>query len=243
MKTLALIQARMASSRLPGKVLMKLGSGSVLARVVRRVQRARLVDEVVVATTIDSSDDSIVEECELEKVRVARGSEDDVLDRYYQAARELMASTVVRITADCPLIDPTLIDDVVLEFQRQLPDYASNTLVRTYPRGLDTEVFSIDALARAWQDARQPWERAHVTPFLYQHPEMFRLVSVCSDHDHSGCRWTLDTPEDYEFLREVYLCFEDRTDFSWRDVLDLLQREPRLSLINANSSQKDLHEG
>jgi spore coat polysaccharide biosynthesis protein SpsF len=243
MKTLALIQARMGSSRLPGKALMKLGSSSVLAKVVRRVQQARLVDEVVVATTIQRSDDSIVEECEVEKVTVIRGSEDDVLDRYYQAARELKASTVVRITADCPLIDPTLIDDVVLEFERQLPDYASNTLVRTYPRGLDTEVFSIDALARAWHDARQPWERAHVTPFLYQHPEMFRLISVCSDRDYSKCRWTLDTPEDYEFLREVYLCLEDRTDFSWRDVLDLLRREPRLSLINANSSQKDLYEG
>ena len=243
MKTVALIQARMASSRLPGKVLMKLGSSSVLSKVVCRVRRARLVDEVVVATSTERGDDSIVEACELEKVTVTRGREDDVLDRYYEAAQKLQASTIVRITADCPLIDPALIDDVVFAFQQQSPDYASNTLVRTFPRGLDTEVLSFDALERVWRDAKQPWERAHVTSFLYQHPEIFRLVSVRLDHDYSGYRWTLDTPEDYEFLREVYLRLEAKTDFSWRDVLALLEREPRLSLINANSRQKAMHEG
>jgi spore coat polysaccharide biosynthesis protein SpsF len=201
------------------------------------------VDDVVVATTTERRDDSIVEECERQRVTVTRGNEADVLDRYYQAARQLQASTIVRITADCPLIDAALIDDVVLTFQRQSPDYASNTLVRTYPRGLDTEVFSFDALERAWRNARQAWERAHVTPFLYRHPEIFKLVSVRSDHDYSACRWTLDKPEDYEFLREVYLRLEGKVAFSWRDVLDLLQREPRLSLINAKSRQKNLHEG
>lgn len=243
MKTVALIQARMASSRLPGKVLMKLGSTSVLSRVVCRARRARLVDEVVVATTTETGDDSIVEECKRQRVTVTRGREDDVLDRYYEAARQVQASTIVRITADCPLIDATLIDDVALAFQRQSPDYASNTLVRTYPRGLDTEVLSFEALERAWRDAKQPWERAHVTPFLYRHPEIFRLVSVRSDHDYSRHRWTLDTPEDYEFLREVYARLEGRVDFSWRDVLDILQGEPGLSLINANSRQKKLEEG
>lgn len=243
MRTVAVIQARMASSRLSGKVLMRLGLSSVLLNVVRRVERSRLIDEVVVATTTERADEAIFEECERHNVISVRGSEHDVLDRYYQAACARQASSVVRITADCPLIDPDLIDDVVRAFQSDYPDYASNTRVRTYPRGLDVEVFSFEALERAWHDAKQPWERAHVTPFLYQHPEIFRLVSVCSNHDYSQYRWTLDTPEDYEFVRQLYARLKARTDFSWRDVLDVLKREPGLSCINANVSQKELQEG
>ena len=241
MKTVALVQARMTSSRLPGKVLMELSGRSVLSNVIRRVKRARFVDEVMVATTVSESDDPIVEEAQTEMVGVFRGSEQDVLGRYYDAARGVEAEIIVRITADCPLIEPVLIDDVILAYQRELPDYASNTLVRTYPRGLDVEVLSFTTLEQAWKDAREPWQRAHVTPYVYGHPEMFRLLSVHADENYSRYRWTLDTADDYQFLCALGSRLEI-DDCSWRDIIALLEREPELCLINATSRQKKLQE-
>lgn len=231
----------MGSTRLPGKVLMDLGGGAVLARVVQRVRRSVLAQEIVVATTVSEKDDALVAECDRIKVRYFRGSENDVLDRYYQCAESCTANTVIRLTADCPLIDPELVDTTIQAFLKGPCDYASNALVPTYPRGLDVEVFTMDALHRAWSAARKPYEREHVTPCLYEHPELFRLVSVKVDADYSRYRWTLDTLEDLELVRTIYASFGNRDDFGWREVLRLMQSQPRLAQINAHVIQKAVH--
>ena len=238
MKIVAIVQARMGSSRLPGKVLQDLGGQSMLSRVVTRLRASRLIGEIVVATTSHSKDDSIVEECSRYSVPFSRGDEDDVLDRYYRAAESNEADIVVRITSDCPLIDPTVTDKTIQDFLQARPDYASNTINRTYPRGLDTEVISWNALARAWREARVPYEREHVTPYIIEHRKEFKLLAVTGDQDYSSYRWTVDTPEDLAFVRAVYSRFLMEALFSWRDVLDLLEREPELADLNRSVVQK-----
>jgi spore coat polysaccharide biosynthesis protein SpsF len=242
-KVVAIVQARMGSTRLPGKVLKDLEGETVLTRVVQRVRRARLIDEVLIATTNEPADNAIVEECERCFVPVFRGDESDVLDRYYRAALACRAAVIVRITSDCPLIDPDITDKTIAAFLDARPDYASNALVRTYPRGLDTEVMTLEALERAWRDAGEPYQRAHVTPYIYQHPDAFTVLPVTGDADYSGHRWTLDTPEDLAFIRAIYARVEDRYNFGWRDVLGILDREPELAEMNRMVLQKAVHEG
>ena len=247
MNVVAIIQARMGSTRLPGKVLTDLGGESMLARVVRRVRRATSLGQTVVAATESEADDPISRECERLGVALFRGSELDVLDRFYQAARRFSAAAVVRITSDCPLIDPGVIDRVVGAYLDWQPDYASNVLRRTYPRGLDAEVVSLEALERAWHEASEPYRRVHVTPFVYQHPEWFRLLSLtCGPEpmrDASRLRWTVDTAEDLGLVREIYRRFGGEDTFGWTDVLDLLERDPSLVELNRAVQQKALHEG
>jgi spore coat polysaccharide biosynthesis protein SpsF len=242
MTTLAIIQARMGSSRLPGKVLMDLGGVTVLARVVHRLERSEQISTIVVATTSASADEAIVNECERLQVPCFRGAEDDVLDRYYWAARSYPADAVVRITSDCPLIDPELVDETIRVFKDENADYASNVFPRTYPRGLDTEAFTSAALEHAWREARDMYEREHVTPYLYEHPRTFRLASARGDVDHSHFRWTLDTPADLKLLRAVYSRFDNRDDFNWQDVIALMKREPELVELNSQVLQKSLRE-
>jgi spore coat polysaccharide biosynthesis protein SpsF len=242
LNTVAFIQARMGSTRLPGKVLLDLGGATVLARVVRRLQRSQQINQIVVATTTAPADEVIVSECDRLQVPSFRGSQADVLDRYYQAARLYSAGTVVRVTSDCPLIDPKLVDETIRAFMDKRADYASNDFPRTYPRGLDTEVFTSAALERAWREAREPYEREHVTPYLYEHPEMFRLASSRGDVDYSHYRWTLDTPEDLNLLRAIYCRFNNRDDFRWDDVIALMEREPELAELNSQVLQKLLRE-
>jgi spore coat polysaccharide biosynthesis protein SpsF len=230
----------MGSTRLPGKVLKDLGGETVLARVVSRLRRATRVDEIVVATTDSAADDAIVRECHRLKVSSFRGSENDVLDRYYQAAQVCAARTVVRITSDCPVIDPQLVDETVRVFQQQRGDYASNAFPRTYPQGLDAEIFTVAALEQAWRDAHEPHEREHVTPYFYEHPELFRLVSLRGETNCSQYRWTLDTAEDLELLRAIYARFRNQDDFSWSEVIQLMEREPELTELNSGVVQKAL---
>ena len=238
MKVVAIVQARMGSTRLPGKVLKDLAGETMLARVIGRLHRAKRIDEVLVATTGESADDAIVDECRKLLIEVSRGDQDDVLDRYFKAAEFASADVVVRITSDCPLIDPEITDKTIARFLDELPDYASNTIVRTYPRGLDTEVMSFFALSRAWQKAQKPYEREHVTPYLHDHPSEFRLVSVVGDRDYSAHRWTVDTPGDFLFVQAVYNRLKSEGIFSWREVLDLLDREPELADLNRCVAQE-----
>jgi len=230
---LAIIQARMGSSRFPGKTLAEISGKPMLWHVVRLVRAARAVDEVVVATTCVASDDPIARFCQREGIACFRGSEDDVLDRFYQAAKEKHADAIVRITADCPLIDSEVIDRVVTRFQEARSDYASNTLRCTYPDGLDTEVFSFAALERAWSEAVKPSEREHVTPYLLS--GKFRTVNVESEAPVplGTHRWTVDYPSDLEFVRKIYAELSENGGFGYRDVLDLLHRRPDLSVIPA----------
>jgi len=239
----AIVQARMTSTRLPGKILQEIGGQPMLARVVQRLRRAQKLSAVGVATSRRPEDEQTQALCAKLGVPCFRGSEEDVLDRFYLAAVESKAEAVVRITADCPLIDPAVVDEVIQAFLDHAPDYASNTIERMYPRGLDTEVVRMTALHRAWREAKEPFQRAHVTPFIYQHPELFRLFSVRGDADCSEYRWTVDTAEDLSFVREVYGRFAQRDDFAWQDVVALLRREPALLEINRGVRQKTLHEG
>jgi glutamate-1-semialdehyde aminotransferase/spore coat polysaccharide biosynthesis protein SpsF (cytidylyltransferase family)/predicted dehydrogenase len=229
----AIIQARMGSSRLPGKSLAEIEKRPMLWHVVQRVKRATLVDRVVVATTTAPADDAIEKMCRENDVPCYRGSEDDVLDRYYGAAQAEKASQVVRITADCPLIDPEVIDRVVSRFQCGDLDYASNAMVRTYPDGLDTEICSFSALEKAWHEAGKPSEREHVTPYL--RAGKFRTANVenTSEFSHLHCRWTVDEQEDLEFVRGVYRAFRDRDSFLMEDILQLLRDQPHLEKLNS----------
>lgn len=217
----------MGSSRFPGKTLADLAGRPMLARVVERVRRAAAVDKVVVATSTAAGDDPIGEFCAQEQVPCFRGSEDDVLDRFYGAAKEHGADVVVRITADCPLIDPGVIDRVVERFQRGDCDYASNALRYTYPDGLDTEVFSMAALEQAWREAKKPSEREHVTPYLRS--GKFRAANVENESPSEPQRWTVDHPADLEFVRAVYAAFAGKKDFRYREVLELLKERPELA--------------
>ena len=243
MNIVGMIQARMGSTRLPGKVLKDIGGQPMLARVVRRTQRAQTVSRVIVATTNSPADDIIVTECQRLGVALFRGHEEDVLDRYYRAAQLHQADAIVRITSDCPLIDPGVVDRVVNAFLRVKPDYASNTLERTFPRGLDTEVIAAAALERGWREARKPYQRCHVTPYLYENAGLFRLHSVKAGTDSSGYRLTVDTAEDLEFIRRVYGRLNNEDTIPWTDVLALLAREPTLSELNCRVQQKSLREG
>jgi spore coat polysaccharide biosynthesis protein SpsF len=241
MKTAAIVQARMGSTRLPGKVLIDLGGQTVLARVVRRLRRSVLLDDVMVATTHSAGDDAIVSECQRLSVSCFRGSEDDVLDRYFQATQVCQAGVLVRITSDCPLIDPELVDETIRVFHEQRADYVNNTGAHTYPRGLDTEVFSRAALERAWTEARKSYEREHVTPYFYEHSELFRVASADGPIDFGRYRWTLDTPEDLELIRAIYQRFANRDDFTWRQVIAVMEQEPELAQLNSHVLQKSLH--
>ena len=242
MKIVAIVQARMGSSRLPGKVLKDIHGRTMLARVVRRALRSALIDKLVVATTEKKADDAIVSECDSLGISCFRGSEDDVLDRYYQAARTFSADCIVRITSDCPLIDAEIIDRVVQAFLDNGPDYASNTIESTYPRGQDVEVFTFDALKKAWCEASADFQHVHATPYIYQHPEQFRMLSVTGDEDESRHRWTVDTKEDLALIRAVYGKINRDDLFSWRDVLELFRKEPNLTEVNRHIRQKSLEE-
>jgi spore coat polysaccharide biosynthesis protein SpsF len=237
-RTVAIIQARTGSTRLPGKVLRPLLGEPLLVHVVSRVRRARSVDETVVATTTLPADDVIVELGTAAGWPVSRGSEVDLLERYLHAARAHGAERVIRITSDCPLIDPGLIDDVVETLAADEADYASNTLEpRTYPRGLDVEAITIDALESAGREDRDPASREHATPFLYRHPERYRLTAVRNPVDLSAHRWTVDTPQDYELVRRIYEAL-GRDDFGWQEALAVVEANPDWSDLNRHVVQK-----
>lgn len=240
MRTVAIVQARMGSTRLPGKVLLDLAGEPMLSRVLARLARARTLDKVVVATTVEPADDPLVTWCERAGWTVYRGSEADVLDRYHQVANREWADIVVRVTSDCPMIDPSLVDRVVIARADQDAAYASNLLPRrTYPRGLDTEVICAEALSEAWREATSSSDREHVTPFLWSQPDRFPQAVVMSDQDHSSLRWTVDTDADYELANRVYGHFGN-DEFGWHDVLDVIQNHPDWSALNSHIAQKAL---
>jgi spore coat polysaccharide biosynthesis protein SpsF len=260
-RAIAIVQARMGSSRLPGKVLLDIAGGPMLARVVARTSRATTVDQVLVATTTDGSDDPIAACCDSMGVSCTRGSLHDVLDRYYQAAKPAGSDVVVRITADCPVIDPLLVDDCVRALLEGSFDFTCNRLpppfTRTYPIGLDTEVCTFAALERAWQEADEIFHREHVMPYLYEGVELkavsnqlsagvsqrgFKIAQLHYSKDYGAYRWTVDTPEDLEFMRQVYARFAGRDDFSWTEILDLVHTEPQLMQINSGVKHKTLKE-
>lgn len=222
----------MSSTRLPGKALATVLGRPLLGYVVSRVLLSNEVEEVKVATSRENSDDAIASFCRAEGIPCYRGKLEDVLDRYFCAAQESGADPVVRITADCPLIDPQVIDLVVSKYLEGNTDYASNTLERSYPTGLDTEVFSYAALERAWREATWRSEREHVTPYIRKHPEYFRLRNVSYESDLSAMPWTVDRPEDLEFVRQIYRWLDSPTA-GMAQVLEVLKQHPETARLNA----------
>jgi spore coat polysaccharide biosynthesis protein SpsF len=249
-KVVVIIQARMGSTRLPGKVLLDIGGAPMLARVVNRCRQAARVDQVVIATSDDPSDDAIENFCLAEGFPYFRGSLHDVLDRYYQAARQFDASIIVRITADCPLIDPAVIDQVVSALisgeQESKWDFVANRLPppwkRSYPIGLDVEVCTFSALERAWKEAKEAHQREHVMPYLYEQEGRFQVLVLNHIPDYGDLRWTVDTPEDLALIRQIYSRFDGGDGFSWMEVIELFQHEPALAEINASIAPKRVDE-
>lgn len=239
MNVVAIIQARMSSTRLPGKVLADICGKPMLYHVVARAQQARTLSLVAVATTTDPGDDVIETYCQAERVPCSRGSQADVLDRYYRAADQFKADVIVRLTSDCPLLDPAVIDKVVGTFLAGQFDFVSNVQEPTYPDGLDTEVCSRDALGRAWREARLTSEREHVTSYIKKHPELFRLANVENETDLSELRWTVDEPQDLELVRRVYRHFTASRFFGMNDIVTLLREDPQLTIVNAGFARNE----
>jgi len=239
MKIGAVIQARMGSSRLPGKVLADLAGAPMLAHVVGRARRASRLDDVIVATSVAASDDAVAEWCAAHGVACVRGSEADVLDRYHQAAMEHGLDAVVRLTADCPLLDPAVVDAVVAEFASGDYDYVSNTQPPTFPDGLDTEVVRGEALHRAWREAREPAEREHVTPFIWKRPETFRLRNVRADRDLSHLRWTVDEPADLAYVRALYARLPAASSGGHEEVVMLVENTPDMRRAAGDAVRND----
>ena len=240
---LAIIQARMGSSRLPGKVLLDLAGRPVLWQVVSRVRKARLVDKVLVATTDQPSDEPIRRFCADQGTDCFGGSEQDVLDRFVQAARFAGATdsdAIVRITADCPLIDPDVIDQVVMLYLESDADYVSNINPPTFPDGLDVEVFRFSALLTAWREAKLVSEREHVTPYLRNHPEKFSARNLTHDTDLSTLRWTLDEPADYALLQRIVAELDrNKPEFHLEDVLQVLAVHPQWQELNQDFARNE----
>ena len=258
----AIIQARMSSSRLPGKVLLDIAGQPMLVHIVERARSARSVEQVVVATTTDPSDDPIEQLCAQRGYDCFRGSLPDVLDRYTQAARQFEAHTIVRLTADCPLLDPSVLDLTVEALAGN--DFAANRLpppwTRSLPIGLDVEVVTREALERAWHEAQERYQREHVLPYIYEgtvfdqaandvgtagfytcngtSPRGFKIVQLHHRPDHGARRWTVDTPEDLELVRQVFAHLPDPLHCSWLDVLAVFERHPELAQINAQVVHK-----
>lgn len=242
MKVIAVIQARNKSSRLPGKVLMTIGDKPMIAHVIDRVRLSQYVDDVVVATTDDPVDDSIQSLCDQINTAVFRGAQFDVLDRVYQAVLPYQPGIVVRLTADCPLLDPTLIDDVIqLLIDNQL-DFAANRLPppwkRTFPIGLDVEACTFTGLERAWREAEKPYEREHVMPYFYDEDGRFNIAVLNTEPDYGHLRWTVDTQADLDLVREIFIRLQDKTGYTWKDVLAIVEENPALQQINADVRAK-----
>jgi spore coat polysaccharide biosynthesis protein SpsF (cytidylyltransferase family) len=236
----AIIQARLGSTRLPGKTLMTIEGDSLLGHLVRRVKASKYVENIIIATTTKEKDNAIVNFAKNNNLRFYRGSEEDVLDRFYKAAIEYNVETIVRVTPDCPLLDSKVMDLVISKYLEGDYDFVCNTMPPTYPDGLDTEVFSFKALEKAWREAKKSSEREHVTPYIYNHPEFFKIYNCVNDIDYSGMRWVVDEEVDCRFVTEVYKhLYRYGEMFYMDDILDLLSKHPELNDINRNIKRNE----
>lgn len=233
MSIVAILQARTSSSRLPNKVLKPILGTPMLQHQIERVSRSKLVDQLVVATSVESSDDELVGLLEHLGVHVYRGSLDDVLDRFYQAALELKPSHVVRLTGDCPLIDPVVIDDVIAYHIETGADYTSNVYPPSFPDGLDVEIMTLSTLENAWKAASLASDKEHVTSYIRNKKSVFSVRNLENKKDLSALRWTVDELNDFDFVSEIYAhLYRDNPEFNMMDILNLLVAKPELGIIN-----------
>lgn len=232
---MAIFQARIGSQRRPGKTMADICGKPLLEHIIERVKHCKLIEGIIVATTEKPQDDIIVELCDKLGIKTFRGSEKDVLDRYYQCSKKFSVDIIVRITADDPFKEPAVIDRAIqIVLSDPSIDYVSNTLKPTYPEGIDIELFTFQALEKAWKEALRPSEREHVTPYIHNHPDIFSLYNFENDKDLSGLRWTLDMEADLQFTREVYKrLYKEGEIFLMKDILGLLEKKPHLKTMNA----------
>lgn len=240
MKIVAIAQARMGSTRLPGKTMMDVAGKPMLYHFIYRLKHSKKIDEIVIATTEKEEDDVIADYAKKMGVSSFRGSEEDVLGRYYLAAKEHDADIIVRVTADCPLIDPDVVDMAIEEFQGGELDYISNTREPTFPHGLDVEVFSIAALERAYKEAELPSEREHVTPYIWKNTEIFKVGQFKNVENLSGYRWTVDHKEDLEVVREIFKELGTDSILHMGEIIEFVEKRPSIQKLN---SGKDRYEG
>lgn len=230
---LAILQARVTSQRLPQKVLLPILGQPLLALQIDRIRKAKKIDRLILATSEDPTDDPLEQLAKESRVDVFRGNLNDVLDRFYKAACTLSPKIVVRLTGDCPLADPQVIDGVIDFFLKGNYDYASNTVEPTFPDGLDVEVFKFEVLQESWKGASLKSQREHVTPYIYAHPEKYKLGHFKNSKDLSSLRWTVDEPQDFEFIKKIYEgLYEKNRDFGMNDVLEYLEKNPSLRDLN-----------
>lgn len=239
----AIIQARIGSTRLPDKVLKDIEGKPMLWHVVNRIKHSKNINKIVIATTKNKNDTKIVDFCKLYDIEFYRGSEEDVLDRYYQAAKLWQADIIVRITSDCPLIDPQVVDKVIVSYleNKDSLNGASNAIKRTYPRGLGVEVVSFNTLKRIWREAIKDYQREHVTIYMYENTKDFKILNVENNKNLSYLRWTVDEKKDLELVREIYKSLYNRKKiFLMNDTLDLLEKKPHIMEINKDVKQKKI---
>lgn len=241
MNVIAIVQARVGSTRLHEKVIKKIRDKVVLDYVIERLKFCKEVDNIVLATTTSEKDDVLRDYAVNKEISLFRGSEEDVLSRYYNAAERYKADLVIRITSDCPLIDPKIVDEVIRKHIESDADYTSNTIKRTYPRGFDVEVFNFNVLAEAYKNASEKYQREHVTLYIKEHAEKFKLqnIEVKGKLDRPDIRITVDTKEDFELIKKIILHFDD-IEFTAEDVIDFLNKNPKLLEINKNIKQKEV---
>lgn len=237
---LAILQARMSSTRLPNKVVKPILGQPMILRQVERIRRSKKIDRLILATSTDQTDDVLADLCGKNGIESFRGSLDDVLDRFYQAARQVNPDHIVRLTGDCPLTDPSLIDDVIGFHIDGGFDYTSNAHEPSFPDGLDVEVMTIDCLRQAWEEASLPSQREHVSLFIYQKPERFRIGVYRNDSDLSYLRWTVDDPADFEHVTAIYeALYNDNPGFDRHDILALLERHPELDARHSKCARNE----
>ncbi|MCB2310030.1 glycosyltransferase family protein [Clostridium tagluense] len=247
MKIDVIIQARMGSTRLPNKVLMKFEEKTILEHVINRLKLSGYINDIIIATTLNEEDEKIVKLAEKIHVNYFRGSEEDVLGRYYYAAKQFQSEIVVRITSDCPLVDYEILDKMLIIFIERYTesniDFLSNTDVveSTFPRGFDIEIFTFKALEKTYFEANKQYQREHVTPYIYQNPDKFKLCGYANDVNYSNYRLTVDTIEDFNLIKFIYnKCYNENKYFNLNAVLELLKSHPEITDINKNIKQKQL---
>ena len=238
MKPVVIIQVRMGSTRLPGKVLKKLNGITVLESLLNQLNYSKLLNDKIIATTSNLEDDVIVNFCKSKEIKCFRGSQDDVLDRYYNCAKKFSINTILRITSDCPLMDPQVVDNVIDFYLKNSYDYVNNFHKRTYPYGNDVEIFSLKVLEKVWEKATKPSEREHVTPYIYNNPDEFSIGWIENKENLSEFHWTIDRKEDLIFVQNIFKKISKRPMFM-KDIIDVIKDDPSLLEINKNTNPNE----
>ncbi len=244
MKVNAIIQARCGSTRLPGKIFMAINGKPLLWHVVNRLKYAELIDDIIVATTKDSKDDATEEWCNENEIKCYRGSEDDVLNRFYNAAVAFPCDVIVRVTADDPFKEPTIVDKIIKKLIDENLDLSCNVFPPSFPEGLDCEVFTFNVLEKMEKTTNNPYDREHVTPYIYNHPEKFKIGNLTSSRQLSNYRWTIDNKEDYEMVNAIYEKRKNGQEeiLLMEEILEILEENPELASINSDVKRSAMYQ-